>query len=106
MLSCVVLGSGLGSLGGVAYAATFQHTAGLWNHGIDGRHIYMTRTDGGSSRGVIAAIWTFDGRRYHGDDLGYEANHVHLDGQDGFATNTVAGHYSSPGPYLGHHEHP
>jgi hypothetical protein len=99
-----------GSATGVAYASS-QHTAGLWNHGFNesgGGHVYMTRTDGGASEGVVAEIvsrthWSCNG--FHGSERRYSADHVHKDGYNSLCQITVGGHISSPGPYLGHHEH-
>lgn len=103
-----------GSLSGLAFAhASSSHTAGLWNHGIDGIHVYMTRTDGGSSEGIVAHIynhtpcpgcgWFTD---THSSETRYTANHIHTDGCHAWDCDTTAGHISSPAPYLGHHSHP
>lgn len=110
VMMAVVIGGALGALGGVAYAGTayFQHTAGLWNHGIDGHHYYATRTDRGTSDFRLAAIHfdTCFGQVLHTGDNGYVGNHVHANADDAFCASFVAAHFSSPGPYLGHHEHP
>lgn len=97
----------VGTAGGAyAYSGSFQHTAGLWNHGIDGHHYYMTRTDGGSSTGILAEIDALcGGGTAHSPETSYAANHVHNDGGGSLCTHIIAAHFSSPGPYLGHHEH-
>lgn len=102
----IMLGTFMGSAGGVAYA-NFEHTSGLWNHGRNNEHIYMTRTDGGASEGVVAPIYTLycGGGTAHGSETRYSANHVHVDGNSGVCNGVFEGHFSSPGPYLGHHGH-
>jgi hypothetical protein len=109
-----VAGIFLGTAAGFAYAgAHSEHTSGLWHHGIDGDHVFMTRTDGGSSEGVVAWIynkqvcpgcgWLTDQHSY---ETSYVANHIHVDGCNAWDCVTTAGHISSPGPYLAHHSHP
>jgi len=109
-----VAGATLGLGAGLAYAHAYSaHTAGLWNHGIDGNHVYMSRTDGGSSEGVVAWIYwkqPCPGCGYltdqHSYETRYSANHIHVDGCESWDCDTTAGHISSPGPYLAHHSHP
>ena len=94
-------------------AFAFTHTAGLWQHGFynDTDHVWMERTDGGSSEGVLAFMFynTYPSVAgpYHSTETRYSANHVHVNGVSGgpAGQSTYAGHFSSPGPYLGHHEH-
>lgn len=90
-----------------AAIAAFQHSNGAWTHGVDGRHVWMTRDDGGHhGTGVVAWI-TYSGWPWqeHSSEVRYAAYHVHTDGCEGAICRTHAGHFSSPGPYLGHHQH-
>lgn len=105
--SSVIIGAALGLAGGGAYAysGSFQHTAGLWNHGIDGHHHYGTRTDGGSSRMYTHEVACTTSGCFDGPDVGYVGNHVHGDGSDSFTVHMNGAHFASPGPYLGHHDH-
>ena len=111
-ITFAVVGIVIGSLAGLAYAHAYsEHTAGLWHHGIDGNHVFMSRTDNGSSEGVVAWIyrkwiagsWTYGNHSY---ETRYSAQHVHVDGCEAWDCDTTNGHISSPGPYLGHHSHP
>jgi len=107
LASCAIVGAAVGLTGGTtyAYSGSFQHTAGLWNHGIDGHHHYATRTDGGSSQLYTHSVnCVVSGGCNNGDDVGYVGNHVHGDGPSGIE-HMFGAHFASPGPYLGHHEH-
>lgn len=91
----------------MAYAYTFQHTYSLWNHGIDGKHVYMTRTDGGGSEGVVAYLYNCgSGGICHSGPTRYSGNHVHVNGCESLFCGTGGGHFSSPGPFMSHHGHP
>ena len=111
-MALVVVGASLGILSGLAYGHAYSsHTYNLWNHGIDGNHVFMDRTDGGSSEGVVAWIYkkyTAGGWLYgqHSYETRYTANHIHVDGCEAWDCDTTGGHLSSGGPQLSHHGHP
>lgn len=106
-----VLGVSLGLLAGVAYAhATSMHSAGGWDHGIDGTHVFMATNNGTNREGVVAWIYDYYSgvwlRDRHSSETRYRAQHIHVNGCHSWDCDTVAGHISSPSPYLSHHSHP
>lgn len=109
VMVCVV-GIALGSLTGIAYGAYYSHSANGWSHGIDGYHVWMSKTNSTPDEGVVAWIY----RQYtaggyltqHSYETRYTATHVHENGCASWDCETIAGHFSSPSPYLSHHQHP
>jgi hypothetical protein len=60
----------------------------------------MDRTDDGVSESVVA--WIYD--RYR-EGVGWQRG-LHSYGCHAWDCDTTAGHFSSSGPYLSHHQHP
>lgn len=105
VVASTVLGIAGGAMTGVAYGA-FSHTYNYWIHGMDGDHVWLTRDHNLSDYATAAAVVNnFCAPSQSHPENSYTSNHIHITGGDGLCTETVAGHFSSPSPYLGHHSH-